>query len=261
MNCREVEEQDILERYILDHLNSTDRDSFEQHYFGCDSCFSKLQIELAVREELQRHAPLQARAGGAFLRQIWSWGPALVVCVLLLVVAAWRYTARREQPRQESISSIGSPQAVNQARATAPSLDELARVEPPPYNAMLLRGPEDEAGAKFDRAMQRYSKGDYAGAISGLRAAVKADPENSRFNFYLGASYLITGQIDPAISCLQKVITLNDSSYREPAHFYLAKAYLKTKNILKAEEQLRATADLAGGNAVEARELLRQLGK
>jgi len=134
-------------------------------------------------------------------------------------------------------------------------------VEPPPYSEVVLRGPEDVADIVFRKSMQHYLKHDYAGAIPGLRAAVKSSPETARFNFYLGACYLLTSQTDLAIQPLQKTISLNDPVYSEAAHFYLAKSYLRNRDISRAEEELRATVKLGGKKSDEAAEILRQLGK
>ena len=139
------------------------------------------------------------------------------------------------------------------------SLDELAHVEAPRYSKVVFRGVEDAADTIFSEAMQHYSKHDYAGAIPGLRAAVKASPRTARFNFYLGACYLLSNQADSAIASFRKVVSLNDPAFSEMAHFYLAKAYLRNHDVSNAEKELRATVNLGGSRAAEASEILRQL--
>jgi TolA-binding protein len=123
----------------------------------------------------------------------------------------------------------------------------------------VLRGAEDEAQQAFREAMQHYVKGDYAKAIPGLRAAVKADPRTARFNFYLGVCYLLTDQTDAAVLSLHKTVSLGDPSYSGPAHFYLAKASLREKDASAAEKELLETIRLRGGMGAEAGELLTQL--
>jgi TolA-binding protein len=274
MNCREVEEQDIFESYVLGQLTDSERDAFEQHYFECDACFSQLQMGLALQEELRQHPPRHRSAGGASFRW-WIWAPAFASVALILAAGGWWYTARIEQSARQvsppapaadsraaitQPSSTASPQIVESAppRSAALTLEEMARVEPPPYSEVVLRGAEDEAQESFHRAMQHYLKGDYVGAIPGLQAAVKASPATARFHFYLGACYLLTAQTDPAINSFRKVISLNDPSYSEAAHFYIAKAYLRNRDLTHAEDELRTTAKLGGSKAREAEELLRQ---
>jgi tetratricopeptide (TPR) repeat protein len=266
MNCNEVEEREILEGYLLDRLTEPEREEFEKHYFECASCFSQIQNRLAVQAELQRQPAIPARARGASFRLMWAWTPAFVTVALLLAVGIWWYSAQRQQRSQQV--SVALPKASPEVSVPtpppapiAPSLEELARVEPPPYSEIVLRGSEDEGQETFRSAMLSFSNKDYAQAIPGLRAAVKASPHNPSFNFYLGACYLLTGQTDPAIVSFHKTISLGNPAYSESAHFYLAKAYLKKKEVSAAEEELRKTVRLHGSREPEAGEILRQLGK
>ena len=264
MNCREVEEQDILERYLLDGLTEPQRDEFEKHYFECSSCFSRLQTGLTVQEELRRQPRALGQAGGALLRRAWHWTPLFAALALLFAVGIWRYSARDHQPQPQVSSSPpkmnpeGSVPSQSPSPAT-PSFDQLARVEAPPYSAVVLRGAEDQPQENFRKAMQRYLSGDYANAIPGLRAAAKASPRTASFNFYLGACYLLTDQADLAIDSLRKTISLGDSAYSEPAHFYLAKAYLRKREVSAAEDELQTAIRLGGSRAAEAGDILREL--
>jgi tetratricopeptide (TPR) repeat protein len=266
MNCREVEERDILERYLLGRLTEPEREEFEKHFFECGSCFSQLQTGLAVQTEL-RHQPLvPARAHGASLRRTWVWVPAFGTIVLLFSAGIWWYSAHNRQPSQQVSSSPpkAGPEVPVQSQPPspqAPSLEELARVEPPPYSGMVLRGAEDEGQETFRKAMQYYVKGDYTHAIPGVRAAAKASPRTASYNFYLGACYLLTGQTDPAIVSFRKTVFLGDPAYSEQAHFYLAKAYLGEKEVTTAEDELQMTIQLRGSKEAEARNILRQLRK
>jgi tetratricopeptide (TPR) repeat protein len=263
MDCRETEERDIVERYLLDRLSESERDEFEQHYFECASCFSRLQIGLTVQAEL-RHQLMPAPAGGGFLRRVWAWTPAFATLALLLVVGIWWYSARNHQSSQQVSSSPprANPEVRGQSQPPSPpSLEELARVEPPPYAAVVLRGAEDETHETFREAMEYYSKGDYASAIPGLRAATKASPQTASFDFYLGACYLLTGQTDSAIESFRKTVSLGNPTYSEQAHFYLAKAYLQRKDVATAEDELQTTVRFGGSMEAKAGDILRQLRK
>jgi TolA-binding protein len=265
MNCNEIEELEILEAYLLDRLTEPEREEFEKHYFECGSCFSRLQTALAVQAEL-RHQPLRTQVRGASLRRMWAWTPAFATAALVLTVGIWWYSTQKHPPSQQVASSPtkASPEVSAQPQTpspAAPSLDELARIEPPPYTAMVLRGAEDEGQETFHKAMQYYVKGDYVDAIPGVRAAVKANPRTASFNFYLGACYLLTGQTDAAIASFRKTVSLGDPAYSESAHFYLAKAYLQKKEVTGAEDELQKTVRLHGSLETEAQEMLRQLRK
>jgi TolA-binding protein len=266
MNCKEVEEREILEGYLLDRLSESDREEFEEHYFECESCFSQLQTGLTVQEELRRHPRVGRQAGATLLRRAWFWTPAFTALALLLAVGIWWYSARerRSQPQVSSSPLKTNPEGSGRSQSfalDAASLEKLARVEPPPYSAVVLRGAEDDAQEAFHKAMQYYLKGDFSNAIPGLQIAVKASPRTARFNFYLGACYLLTDQTDSAIESLRKTVSLDDPTYSEQAHFYLAKAYLRKKEVSRAEDELQTTIRLRGSKEAEADEILRQLDK
>jgi tetratricopeptide (TPR) repeat protein len=261
MNCRDVEENDILESYVLDRLTDSEREAFEQHYFECDSCFAQLETGLAVREELRRLPVTQKPKRAVFFRRIEIWVPVFAALVLMFGIGLKWQTGRKQQ--QSKLAAL--PPIVSRPPSAPPqslvSLDKLARAEAPPYYESLLRGAEDDAQSSFREAMRHYSRQDYAGSIPGLRAAVEASPQNARFHFYLGACYLLTTQTNSAIASFRRVIFLDNPAYSEAAHFYLAKAYLQNEDVSDAEEDLRATVKFGGSRAGEAQEILRQLGK
>jgi tetratricopeptide (TPR) repeat protein len=259
MECKQVEEQGILERYLTNQLTDLERDEFEQHYFQCDSCFSKLQTALAVQSKLAHRQSTDEEVRGSILRWYWTWAPAAATAVLLVAIGTWWYSAR-PRPTSQQVSTPPQPTApAPTISPVTPSLDQLARVEPPPYSATTFRSTQDEAHRQFHDAMQSYSRGEYAKAIPGLRAAVKADPEVAAFKFYLGACYLLTGQTDSASTYFHKTILLHDATYSEQAHFYLAKIYLIKQDVTNAQSELQATIGFHGAKEVEAAELLGQL--
>jgi TolA-binding protein len=264
MNCKEFEKRDIPELYLMERLTEAERDEFEKHYFECESCFSQLRTGLMVQAELRRQPLRRAQAEGAWLRRARTWIPAFVTVVLLFTLGIWWYSARRQSSQEVFPHPARSnPEATAQSKppSAVPSLELLARVVPPPYSALVLRGAEDDAQETFHNAMQYYVKGDYTHAIPGLQAAVKASPRTARFAFYLGAGYLLADQTDSAIESFRKTVSLGNPSYSEPAHFYLAKAYLRKKQTTAAEDELRKTVQLHGSNEAEAGEILYQLRK
>jgi len=259
MNCKEVEDKEILEEYLLGRLEDSERDAFEAHYFECDSCFSRVQNGLAMLEGLRSQRPSPERAGAVFSRRIWAWTPALAAVIMLLAVGIW-WRSAQQKSLDRVVGSHPSPPEVSQpSTRPASSLDELAKVEPPPYTPVVLRGAEDESNQNFRRSMEYYLKSDYADAIPGLHALAQTSPESSKFNFYLGACYLLTNRTDLAIEALRKTTAIGDTAYSEQAHFYLAKAYLKKRQLPEAKAELQQTVKLSGDRKIEAEEILRQL--
>lgn len=44
MMHQEIDDQEIIERYVRNRLSLEERRAFEEHFFGCEECFAKLQI-------------------------------------------------------------------------------------------------------------------------------------------------------------------------------------------------------------------------
>ena len=263
MNCKECEERELPERYLLGRLSDSERDDFEQHYFECASCFSELQTKMAIRDELLRQPLVHTHEHAGFFSHSWAWALASVAILLLLAAGLRWYSGRKQQTQSPVVSNQhpNNPEPRQPSTQREAPLDELARVQPPPYKPVVLRGVEDQAHEQFQQAMQHYLQGEYKKAIPGLQAAVQDSPQSARFGFYLGVCYLLIGETDSAIESLQRVISLGDQLYAKPAHFYLAKAYLQKKDIGAAVVELQATIRLRDSNQAEAAEILHRLGK
>ena len=76
---------------------------------------------------------------------------------------------------------------------------------------------------------------------------------------FSASSYLLLGQDNAAIDQLRATIALGDSAYLEEAHFYLAKAFLRQKDLGAAEMQLKTLIELRGSRTAEARQLLAEV--
>jgi tetratricopeptide (TPR) repeat protein len=139
------------------------------------------------------------------------------------------------------------------------ALNVLARIEPPSYIPLSLRGPRNEAAVRFEAAMRRYVKGDYAGAIPDLTTASRLSPNAAHVTFFLAICRLLTDQLDAAIEGLQSTIAVGESPYLEEAHYYLAKARLRQGDLRAAQTELRRTIELRGQLEADARRLLAQV--
>jgi tetratricopeptide (TPR) repeat protein len=259
MTCAEVSRDEIVEKYLLGQLSPESRDAFEQHYFECARCFHWLQTYRDLQSELARtRDEIVATPSRGWVRQ-WAWLPAAAVVLLAVSVTVWhrRNVAPVETPPSESTPSI-SPNPPTSTPVT-PSLEELARVEPPAYGQGRLRGAADAATATFGRGMDRYQRRDYAGARARLKEASQLDPESPHVMFFLGITNLLTGRTDEAIEALRSTIALGDSPYLEEAHFYLAKAYLKAGRVDDGIGELERTIRLRGDREADARGLLSHL--
>ena len=269
MDCTRVAREEIAERYVVDGLSDEDRDAFEEHYFECARCFEELAALQAIQAELrQPGAENELSTRPSFIR--WAPAAGLAAAVVLAVgVVVWMgplQPSRRPEPTATEQPSRGQtaelppqPQQPGRAVTPEPSLEQLARVEPPRYEPPTLRNAPDEATARFLRGMEHYRKADYANAVEDLRRAAESDPDAAHIRFFLGVTHLLLGQENAAIDRLQATIALGDSAYLEEAHWYLAKAFLRRNDLGAAETELRKLIQLQGSASDDAGRLLSQV--
>jgi len=101
--------EDLIDRYLLDKLKPEEQADFEEHYFICRSCFSKMterdEIVRILRKEGVLQAPEPAPAGSAlahadrpfafFTPRRWA---AVGVSVAAVAAAAWFLIPRAGTP-------------------------------------------------------------------------------------------------------------------------------------------------------------------
>ena len=253
MECAHIKREEVVERYLTGSLGPQERESFEEHYFVCEQCFAALQAHRALQAELSASAP-QIRAMPAPNPTAWRWAAAMATAaVVILAVLGIRWGMRL------GLSPPAPPTQTMKPGPAGPSLAELARFDPPSYTPTVLRGAQDEAMRKFRGAMKHYQQGDYARAITGLRAAAKLNPKDPAALFFLGVSHLLANQTDEGIAVLQQCVALGDTLYVEEVHYYLVKAFLRKGDLAAARRELEQVVRLEGDHEDEARRLLQQL--
>jgi len=107
--------------------------------------------------------------------------------------------------------------------------------------------------------MQHYLKGDFAGAIPGLRESLAARSDGPEASFYLGVCSLLTGDSTAGVTDLQSVIDAGNNPYLEQARYYLAKALLGRGDIPGARAQLERVIETHEGLEQRSKSLLTQI--
>lgn len=104
MDHKRIEEEDIIERYLMGELSDQDRNLFENHYFTCDSCFKKVKetekVILGIRDAAQRGVLKEPAIKRKKFFNIFDWlhfknlSPAIafasLLLVLIMIYPAWR---------------------------------------------------------------------------------------------------------------------------------------------------------------------------
>lgn len=270
VNCERALQDDVASAYLRGGLSEDDRDAFEQHYFECAACFERLQVMKDLAVVLRDDAPVRSRSAGTVRRPAaaagwlaWAAGAAFVAVAAAVVLrnappsGGLATVAPVAPPSATATSSGGAPtSAVSPDR---PDLDVLARVEPPPYVALVTRG-GDAAEQGFARAMESYVRGEYAAAAAGLRSVLRGDPASLEAKFYLGVSELLAGRPEPAVRELRRVQAGDDPAFAEAASYYLAKAHLARREVAAARRELERVAGGEGDHKERAQRLLEALG-
>jgi tetratricopeptide (TPR) repeat protein len=144
-----------------------------------------------------------------------------------------------------------SPVAVSRT----PDFTLLAKLDPPAYNAPVLRGLDSPAENWFRQAMTAYAAHDWPHAIEGLQRSLELDSKPPAPRFFLGASYLLAGNAQAAAAELERMASV-DSPFRDEARFDLAKAYLALN---RPDEATASLQSCSGEFAAEARGLIAKI--
>src|SRR5215472_2877100 len=119
----QVEKEEIIERYVCDQLGPVERHDFEEHFFGCDECFEKVQaaerFKAGIRDVAQRGL-LNAKAKAAFLggsrRLMLALAGTSAAAVIFAGVTGWIYLNNISALRAELRHSMSQLQAERQVR-------------------------------------------------------------------------------------------------------------------------------------------------
>jgi hypothetical protein len=248
MNCEQAAGTDLAARYATSQLSPEERDSYEQHYFECWHCFEEVQLHLSMQAALKTVPRVQAARAGHAARGWAAWVGIAATVIVMASIGSWRLRLPARPP-QPAVSSV--PVA---APAPPDPIELLARVDPPVYQPPALRGAASDP--HFRNGMEQYRQAKYAAANDELS---QADPKSPDVQLFLGISYLLQNQPDAAVSHLRATLKLGDSLDLEPAHFYLAKTFLKRRDAAGARAELQAVIALHGDYEKAAREIVEKL--
>ena len=245
MDCARIVADQIMEKYLLDQLDDPEREQFENHFFECEECFARLEaLQAAQRVLSEEPATTERSIVRPWRSRSWRWAVAAAAVAVIGLSAVWWWLGSSPRPQTVSLS---------------PELAELARITPPHYEPIRLRGASDVAQRRFRTAMEFYSAGDYASAIPGLEEAAELDPDAPNISFFLGACYLLTGRTSEGITELERTIALGDTPYLEEAFLLMAKGRLATGDRIGAENAFEEAAKMNGDLRIEARDALAKL--
>ena len=111
---------------------------------------------------------------------------------------------------------------------------------------------------ELSRAEQAFNNKDYATAALQLEAFLEGEPDDTEARYFLGISYLETGQYDKADRLFRQLLEGN-SAYTYEGAWYLALSFLRQGNTTATREYLERIPE-GSDRYGKAQELLGKLG-
>lgn len=241
-----------IERYLADELPAAERAAFRERLASDPELAREVELHREIGESITDRAPdmlkTQLRAIHArefpappqrapifFLRQK---SILAVAASIVLIAAALFYFAGFNDPTPEEIfAEYFEPYPALQYNRDAPSnTDEILR------NAFLA-----------------YQQKNYSQAIILFDSAQTNMPRNVAADFYLAVSSLAAGDPRRAMDLLQPIAANDSLGFSDPAHWYLALAYLANNDTSAAKAILNDIVRAREPRAEEALQALRQL--
>jgi tetratricopeptide (TPR) repeat protein len=257
-NAGPCPDSSLLERYAAGALSGSGLKRIQNHLAGCPACVAAVRAIIrteAAGEGISAPAPVweavekrMDREFGDQLKNAAVPGPQSG-----RPAAAENRTARPNSMWRDAWDAVLRPRPLAAAAVVAtlvlagsysaaylsrgPYFD-LARVRP--ERLPRLRAVESEGG--FDKAMRRYSLGDYSGAIALFDAILGSEPDRFAARYYLGLSHLARAEsglpglafrfdgrdVAEGIGSLETALALagDNARFRAECYWYLGKAGL-----------------------------------
>ncbi len=210
MECDDIRERALIERYVAGRLSEEEASELEAHYLVCQRCQADVRLAMAIRS-----SPIET-ARRPFPRwTTWGLAAAAGIGVVLLLVRPGHGSAER-----------------------------LGRIlGPPAYAGVPVRGVASRGDSLFDAGMGLYSARRYGEAVATLDEALRAGADSAPGEFFRAASLLMMNRDADAAEGFRRVGTLGPSPYLPESYYYRAKALLRLGRSAEAENELHRIAD------------------
>lgn len=206
MNCKRFE--DLIEEYLTGIIPEEEKESFEEHYFICDKCYTSLKIIENIYKKKIRIVTSGKKVPSFIFK------PAMIFASLLLMVfsSTLYFNYKRDLRELKNITSFKAPVFIK--------------------NETRNNIQED----KFFSAMEYYNKSDFKTALNLLK---KTDKETPRILFFKGVINLINNKPGTAIKIFNAIISQMDPSYYDNALYFKSIALLRMNRKKEALKELK----------------------
>lgn len=134
MTHPEIQEREIIERYVRHQLPPDERRAFEEHYFACDQCFELVQTTAQFIAAVRHSAKRGALAERAAVEPGWKgwFKPALIFAsAVLALTLGYVLFHQTPAPREEVARENQSGPKENGIGKPAPTPEDVAISHPP----------------------------------------------------------------------------------------------------------------------------------
>jgi len=236
MKCHEF--QNLIEAYLRETIEDTDRERFEEHFFACRKCFLGLRINEALQGKEVR-IPLQEKPR-LFAFKVLK--PMLVMSSLfvLILVSALLVQQNRQARR----------------------LQEIARFALPLYHEGELRGLPGDGSAlekDFSNAMGLFQGRKFRAALDILERPHFTAAAYPKVDFFRAICYLEEGDADHAGEILDAIIRAMDPGYFDEALYYKGFVLLRQGRKKAARIQFEKIAGMLSPMAGKARDMVQRI--
>lgn len=146
MMHQDIADQEIIERYVRNQLSPEERRAFEEHFFGCEECFAKLQImerfiaglddagNRGLLDSSRPAEPSPARSWGSWMFPALAASSCAVI--VLAIVAGW--TLLSKVPKLQKQLNQASADVSAQREAIAALEKQIASATQTEINVPLV---------------------------------------------------------------------------------------------------------------------------
>jgi tetratricopeptide (TPR) repeat protein len=238
--------------YVNGDLRDDERADIERHLDECRLCAGAVegvaQLEprqdfLTSADSLRTRLRLRAASGlSSSVRQspsrVWSARPYLALAATIVIVAGMTTTYLLRSTTEEALFQ--------------------QHFEPYPSTQPVVRGAAADGASD---PVILYESHDYRGALVGFEKTLRERPNDPAARFYAGLCQLALDRSTDAIRNLEETRRLGASELDAPAEWYVALAYLRSRNLDEAHSRLQRIAAAGGFYADKARALLSDLDR
>ncbi len=170
MDHRAIEENNVVERYLMGGLTTVEVASFEDHYLDCPECLDRLELSRRLHQGLREVAAEEGTkvlAASAFIAWLQGRGRSvqglLTLVLLALFVLPWAYLAPQLSHLRGELDQALAPQLRSPAvelspersgPAAAPSV-QITLTKRPEWVILALQLPPDPTPGRLRVSLSR----------------------------------------------------------------------------------------------------------